>query len=65
MVTDEEKLFHVLDQTRALLVRRQQMHEASAKTAGTSGRKIEGARARECSTILQEMYKIIEEYSEK
>ena len=65
MVTDEEKLFHVLDQTRALLVRRQLMHEASAKTAGTSGKRIEGARARECSTILQEMYKIIKEYADK
>lgn len=64
-MTDEEKLFHVLDQTRAMLVRRQLMHEGFAKTAGKSGRRVEGARARECATILQEMYKLIEEYEKK
>lgn len=61
-MTDEEKLFHVLDQTRAMLVRRQIMHEGFAKSGN---KRVNGARARECSTILQEMYKIIQEYEDK
>ena len=64
-MSDEEKLFHVLDKTRAMLVNRQLMHEARAKTAGNSGRRVNGARAQECANILGEMYKIILEYNDK
>lgn len=64
-MTDEEKLFHVLDQTRAMLVRRQLQHEAAAKTSGNSGKRVNGARAQECANILGEMYKIMLEYENK
>ena len=65
MVTDEEKLFHVLDQTRAMIVKRQQIHEEAAKNSGISGKRSNGQRAQECATILGEMYKIILEYEKK
>lgn len=64
-MSDEEKLFHVLDQTRAMLVQRQLMHEARAKSGGTHGKRINGARAQECANILGEMYKIILRYSDE
>ena len=64
-MTDEERLFHVIDQTRQMIMKRQQMHEGFAKGSGPSAKRTNGIRARECATILQEMYKIVLEYEYK
>lgn len=64
-MTDEEKLFNVLMDTRTMLVTRQKMHEEAAKRSGASGKRSNGQRAQECATILGEIGKIIKEYELK
>lgn len=64
MMTDAEKMYNIIMDFRAMIVARQQRHEEMAKRSGTSGKRANGNRAAECSTILGEMHKIIMSYDD-
>lgn len=63
-MSDAEKLYNVLSRSGEMIKKRQQMYEELAKNSGAHGKRTNGLRARECSTILQEIYKIIKEYED-
>jgi len=64
-MTDAERLYNVIEQTLRMIKARQRMHEESAKNSGASGKRANGNRARECATILEQMYKIVLENEHK
>ena len=62
MMTDQEKMFNLLIDTRKMIIDRQRQHEENGKKGGPASKKTHGNKARECCDILEEMTKLLNKY---